>query len=109
MSSRAAAIIAARGVPMQKSGSRWFRWHDDDPRRGPVPDAPQVEPQSDEALLDSYSSAVIRAVDAVSPAVVHVEVQGEREGRLAQGSGSGVIVAPDGLVLTNNHVIDGTQ
>ena len=64
---------------------------------------------SDEALLDSYSRAVVDAVDAVAPAVVHVEVAGRAEGRAAQGTGSGVIVSPDGLILTNNHVIDGSQ
>ncbi len=64
---------------------------------------------SDEALLDSYSRSVVDAVDAVAPAVVHVEVSGVRRGRPAQGTGSGVIVSPDGLILTNNHVIDASQ
>jgi S1-C subfamily serine protease len=64
---------------------------------------------SDEALLDSYSRAVVDAVDAVAPAVVHVEVAGTRKGRRAHGTGSGVIVSPDGLILTNNHVIDASQ
>jgi S1-C subfamily serine protease len=62
---------------------------------------------NDLPLLDAYSRAVVDVVDRVSPAVVHVEVEGERQGRRASGSGSGVIVSPDGLVLTNNHVIDG--
>lgn len=61
----------------------------------------------DEHLLDAYSSAVVRVVETVSPAVVHVQVAGLRNGRQVAGSGSGVIVSPDGLVLTNNHVIDG--
>ena len=43
------------------------------------------------------------------PSVVHVEVRGVRSGRIAQGTGSGVIVSPDGLILTNNHVIDGAS
>jgi S1-C subfamily serine protease len=64
---------------------------------------------SDEALLDSYSRAVVDAVEAVAPAVVHVEVAGVRNGRAAQGTGSGVIVSPDGLILTNNHVVDASQ
>ena len=64
---------------------------------------------NDAALLDSYSNTVVDVVDAVSPAVVHVQVRGSRGGRNGQGSGSGVIVSPDGLVLTNNHVIDGAQ
>ena len=43
---------------------------------------------SDEVLLDSYSRAVVDAVDAVAPAVVHVEVVGARNGRPASGTGS---------------------
>ncbi|HET6389624.1 S1C family serine protease [Hyphomicrobium sp.] len=64
---------------------------------------------NDAALLDSYSNTVVDVVDAVSPAVVHVQVRSSRGGRHGQGSGSGVIVSPDGLILTNNHVIDGAQ
>ncbi len=65
--------------------------------------------RDDTALMDAYSNAVVDVVDAVSPAVVHVQVKSNRGGRTGQGSGSGVIVSPDGLILTNNHVIDGAQ
>ncbi|CAN1723814.1 Trypsin-like serine protease [Hyphomicrobium sp. 1Nfss2.1] len=63
----------------------------------------------DGELLDSYSRAVVDVVDAVAPAVVHVEVSGLRDGRRAEGTGSGVLVSPDGLILTNNHVIEGAR
>jgi S1-C subfamily serine protease len=48
-------------------------------------------------------------VEAVSPSVVHVQVRGSRQGRVAQGSGSGTILSPDGIVLTNNHVVEGAS
>jgi S1-C subfamily serine protease len=63
----------------------------------------------DEELLDAYSSAVVGVVEAVSPSVVHVQVRGSRQGRPAQGSGSGTILSPDGIVLTNNHVVEGAS
>jgi S1-C subfamily serine protease len=63
----------------------------------------------DEELLDAYSSAVVGVVEAVSPSVVHVQVRGARGGRAAHGSGSGTILSPDGIVLTNNHVVDGAS
>ena len=64
---------------------------------------------SDGALLDAYSQAVVNVVDIVSPAVAHIQVAGQRNGRNAAGQGSGVVVSPDGLVLTNNHVVDGAS
>ena len=61
----------------------------------------------DDELLDAYSSAVVSVVEKVSPSVVHVQVRGQRRGVTAQGSGSGTILSPDGIVLTNNHVVEG--
>jgi S1-C subfamily serine protease len=70
-------------------------------------------PDDDQALLDAYSRAVIDVVDRVGPAVVALAVRGGqanerqpsgRNGRERGGAGSGVIVAPDGLILTNSHV-----
>src|SRR5258708_7187617 len=65
-------------------------------------------PQSDAALLDAYSRTVIDVVDSVSPAVVRLDVRPSEQARQG-GSGSGVIVSPDGLVLTNSHVVGGTS
>jgi S1-C subfamily serine protease len=50
---------------------------------------------------------VTGVADAVGPAVVRVEVRNAK-GRPA-GVGSGVIIAPEGLVLTNAHVVEGTK
>jgi S1-C subfamily serine protease len=56
--------------------------------------------------LDAYSAAVVGAVDAVGPAVVSVYVGGEDEAQRARGgAGSGVVVTPDGYLLTNEHVV----
>ena len=60
----------------------------------------------DQALLDAYSRAVIDVVEALGPAVVRLDVRPSEHKRQG-GTGSGVIVAPDGLVLTNSHVVGG--
>jgi S1-C subfamily serine protease len=63
---------------------------------------------SDEDLLDAYSRAVVSVVDKVGPAVVSITVKQRARSRGSErdGAGSGVIIAPDGFILTNNHVIE---
>jgi S1-C subfamily serine protease len=70
--------------------------------------APSPVPPEDQALLDAYSRAVIDVVDRVGPAVVRLDVKAGGDQRHG-GTGSGVIVAPDGLVLTNSHVVGGAS
>jgi S1-C subfamily serine protease len=65
-----------------------------------------ASPVPDRRLLDAYSEAVSTVVDRVGAAVVRIDVS---RGKQRGGTGSGVIVSPDGLVLTNSHVVSGQK
>jgi S1-C subfamily serine protease len=69
------------------------------------------EESSDVELLDAYSRAVITVAEAAGPAVVGIAVRRGSGSALQEhaGAGSGVVIAPDGYILTNDHVVDGAQ
>ena len=63
---------------------------------------------SEEEALDAYSQAVTAVAERVAPSVANLQVMRlVRGGRRAAGSGSGVVVTPDGFMLTSAHVVDG--
>src|SRR3974390_1803144 len=76
-------------------------------RAGRNDSPPQGVPADDQALLDAYSQAATAVAARVGPAVVRLAVHTKSTGQSRGGTGSGVIVAPDGLILTNSHVAGG--
>jgi S1-C subfamily serine protease len=77
-----------------------------------------ANPASDADLLDAYSRAVIKAVERVSPSVVHLETrrhraswpdENARRSGTGPSTGSGFVFTSNGYILTNSHVVHGAD
>ncbi len=70
-------------------------------------------PPADDELLDSYSRTITDVVEKVAPAVVNIRVhkasRDKQQGQESGGAGSGFVIAPDGFILTNSHVVHGAD
>jgi S1-C subfamily serine protease len=71
------------------------------PRLQLISDARDVE-----APLDAYSRVVTEAARVLSPSVANLRVARRVRGRRLEGGGSGVVITPDGFLLTSAHVVD---
>lgn len=73
---------------------------------GPIEGYPLPEPDPrEQEALDAYSNVVVRVAELLRPAVVNLRSGRGRRG----GSGSGILFTPDGLLLTNHHVVAGQK
>jgi S1-C subfamily serine protease len=62
---------------------------------------------SDGEALDAYSRVVTEVAEQLAPSVVNLRVSGRTpRGRRVEGGGSGVVITPDGFLLTSAHVVE---
>jgi S1-C subfamily serine protease len=66
-------------------------------------------PADEEDALDAYSQVVVTVAERVTPSVANLRVERRvRGGRVLAGGGSGVVITPDGFLVTSAHVVAGT-
>jgi S1-C subfamily serine protease len=80
------------------------------PAENNAPDGVKAQ-AADLELLDAYSRAVVGVTESVGAAVVSIirdpSAHSARQGQA--GAGSGVVITPDGYILTNHHVVHGAS
>ncbi|HEX3420053.1 MAG TPA: trypsin-like peptidase domain-containing protein [Candidatus Udaeobacter sp.] len=99
--------MSITAAPNNNAGRMDFLFNETNPVASqPVREEMQLD---DSELLDAYSRTVISAVARVAPAVVNINVKqrvsAQRRERELSGNGSGFMIAPDGFILTNSHVV----
>ena len=68
----------------------------------------ELEPD-DEEILDAYSRAVSGVAEKLAPSVANLRVRRRTRRGTATGGGSGVVVTPDGFIVTSAHVVEGAS
>jgi S1-C subfamily serine protease len=67
-------------------------------------DSPALEVRSEQEALDAYSSTVTSVAERVLPSVASLRVR-RGAGYGDGGAGSGVVITPDGYLVTSAHVV----
>src|SRR5579859_5708786 len=66
-------------------------------------------PETAESALDAYSRTVIAVAEALSASVANLQVRRRTRRGSAMGAGSGVVISPDGFLITSAHVVEGAR
>ena len=78
--------------------------------QGDAPGSPPADRPSDKEALDAYSRVVTSVARDLAPSVANLRVTRRlRSGRTVVGGGSGVVIAPDGFLVTSAHVVEGSS